>query len=133
MQIRKYHKRIALALAAGGLFLSVAPAAVSAQSLWAEGGRYRNIFSDRKAQEVGDILTIAISESTTLSTSKASSNSKKLYEICKANCAQTYFIQELSDIVGRLPKVSGLVGITAGASTPKYIIEEVQSYVRNDV
>ena len=64
---------------------------------------------------------------------KASSNSKKLYEICKANCEQTYFIQELSDIVGRLPKVSGLVGITAGASTPKYIIEEVQSYVRNDV
>ncbi|MBO4679540.1 MAG: 4-hydroxy-3-methylbut-2-enyl diphosphate reductase [Lachnospiraceae bacterium] len=62
-----------------------------------------------------------------------SSNSKKLYEICKANCEQTYFIQELSDIVGRLPKVSGLVGITAGASTPKYIIEEVQSYVRNDV
>ena len=62
-----------------------------------------------------------------------SSNSKKLYEICKANCEQTYFIQELQDIVGRLPKVSGLVGITAGASTPKYIIEEVQSYVRNDV
>ena len=64
---------------------------------------------------------------------RQSSNSKKLYEICKANCEQTYFIQELSDIVGRLPKVSGLVGITAGASTPKYIIEEVQSYVRNDV
>ncbi len=63
---------------------------------------------------------------------KQSSNSKKLFEICKANCDQTYFIQELSDIVGRLPKVSGLVGITAGASTPKYIIEEVQSYVRND-
>lgn len=64
---------------------------------------------------------------------RQSSNSKKLYEICKSNCEQTYFIQELSDIVGRLPKVSGLVGITAGASTPKYIIEEVQSYVRNDV
>ena len=64
---------------------------------------------------------------------KHSSNSKKLFEICKANCTDTYFIQELNDIVGRLPKVSGLVGITAGASTPKYIIEEVQSYVRNDV
>ena len=63
---------------------------------------------------------------------KQSSNSKKLFEICKANCDQTYFIQELSDIVGRLPRVSGLVGITAGASTPKYIIEEVQNYVRND-
>lgn len=64
---------------------------------------------------------------------RQSSNSKKLFEICNANCAHTYFIQELSDIIGRLPKVSGLVGITAGASTPKYIIEEVQNYVRNDV
>jgi len=61
-----------------------------------------------------------------------SSNSKKLFEICNANCKQTYFIQGLEDIAGRLPKVSGLVGITAGASTPKYIIEEVQNYVRND-
>lgn len=63
---------------------------------------------------------------------RQSSNSKKLFEICNANCKHTYFIQELNDIVGRLPKVSGLVGITAGASTPKYIIEEVQNYVRND-
>lgn len=61
-----------------------------------------------------------------------SSNSKKLFEICKANCSQTFFIQTLDDIIGRLPKVSGVVGITAGASTPKNIIEEVQSYVRND-
>ncbi|SHK54352.1 flagellar L-ring protein precursor FlgH [Selenomonas ruminantium] len=76
MQIQQYHKKIALALAVGGLFLSLAPPAASAQSLWAGGGRYRNIFSDRKAQDVGDILTIAISESTSLSTSKSSSNSK---------------------------------------------------------
>ncbi len=61
-----------------------------------------------------------------------SSNSKKLYEISKANCKQTYFVEVVDDIVGRLPKVTGLVGITAGASTPKYIIEEVQNYVRND-
>lgn len=61
-----------------------------------------------------------------------SSNSKKLFEICKQNCSQTFFIQTLDDIIGRLPKVSGVVGITAGASTPKNIIEEVQSYVRND-
>ncbi len=63
---------------------------------------------------------------------KQSSNSRKLFEICEANCKNTYFIQSLSDIKGKLPKVSGLVGITAGASTPKYIIEEVQNYVRND-
>ena len=71
----KYKKQIALALTAGTLFFSVAPA-VSAQSLWAEGGRYRNVFSDRKAQDVGDILTIVISESTTISDTRSSSNSK---------------------------------------------------------
>ena len=62
----------------------------------------------------------------------SSSNSKKLYEICKANCENTFFIQTVDDIKGELTKISGLVGITAGASTPKYIIEEVQNYVRND-
>ena len=71
----KYKKQIALALTAGTLFFSVAPV-VSAQSLWAEGGRYRNVFSDRKAQDVGDILTIVISESTTISDTRSSSNSK---------------------------------------------------------
>ena len=71
----KYKKQIALALTAGTLFFSVAPA-VSAQSLWAGGGRYRNVFSDRKAADVGDILTIVISESTTISDTRSSSNSK---------------------------------------------------------
>ena len=71
----KYKKQIALALTAGTLFFSVAPA-VSAQSLWAGGGRYRNVFSDRKAAEVGDILTIVISESTSISDTRSNSNSK---------------------------------------------------------
>lgn len=61
-----------------------------------------------------------------------SSNSRKLYEICKANCIQTYFIQTVEDIKGKLPDTDGLIGITAGASTPRYIIEEVQDYVRNE-
>jgi len=61
-----------------------------------------------------------------------SSNSRKLYDISKANCEQTYFIQTVEDIRGNLPDTDGLIGITAGASTPKYIIEEVQKYVRDD-
>ncbi len=61
-----------------------------------------------------------------------SSNSRKLYEICSSNCDRTYFIQTVEDIKGKLPNTDGLIGITAGASTPKYIIEEVQNYVRND-
>ena len=61
-----------------------------------------------------------------------SSNSRKLYEICSENCANTYFIQDVEDIKGKLPDTNGLIGITAGASTPRYIIEEVQNYVRHD-
>lgn len=61
-----------------------------------------------------------------------SSNSRKLYDICRGNCANTYFIQTVNDIKGKLLKEGSLIGITAGASTPRYIIEEVQSYVRHD-
>ena len=61
-----------------------------------------------------------------------SSNSHKLYEICKMECADTHFIQTLDDLHLDLPKSVRLVGITAGASTPNNIIEEVQNYVRNE-
>ena len=61
---------------------------------------------------------------------KHSSNTRKLYEICSRECANTYFIQTLDDLHLELPKSVRLVGITAGASTPNKIIEEVQNYVR---
>ncbi len=59
-----------------------------------------------------------------------SSNTRKLYEICNSECAKTYFIQTLDDLHLELPKAVRLVGITAGASTPNKLIEEVQNYVR---
>ena len=61
---------------------------------------------------------------------KHSSNTRKLYEICSGECANTYFIQTLDDLHLELPKSTSLVGITAGASTPNKLIEEVQNYVR---
>ena len=61
-----------------------------------------------------------------------SSNTRKLYEICSKECAQTCFIQSLADLKLELAKSVRLVGITAGASTPNNIIEEVQNYVRNE-
>ena len=49
----------------------------SAQSLWADDGGYStNIFADRKASRVGDILTIVISESTSTTATKSNTNSK---------------------------------------------------------
>lgn len=75
------------------------------------------------AREVDTMLVIG---------SESSSNTKKLYEICKDECNRTQLIQSVRDIrfesVGEL----GIVGITAGASTPNDIIEEVLTYVRNE-
>lgn len=59
-----------------------------------------------------------------------SSNTRKLYEICNEKCENTFFIQTLDDLNLDLPDSVRLVGITAGASTPNNIIEEVQNYVR---
>ena len=54
-----------------------------------------------------------------------SSNTRKLYEICQKECANTYYIQTLRDLDIRLLPSRGCVGITAGASTPNNLIEEV--------
>ncbi|MDE6910655.1 MAG: 4-hydroxy-3-methylbut-2-enyl diphosphate reductase, partial [Lachnospiraceae bacterium] len=55
-----------------------------------------------------------------------SSNTRKLFELCKSECENTYYIQTLEDLQLELPNSVELVGITAGASTPNKIIEEVQ-------
>ena len=60
---------------------------------------------------------------------KNSSNTQKLFEICDKACSTTYYIQTLGDLdMNQLSSVQ-TVGITAGASTPKNIIEEVQNNV----
>ena len=56
---------------------------------------------------------------------KNSSNSRKLYEISKNQCESTYFIQTLEDLDMECVRSSASLGITAGASTPKNIIQEV--------
>ena len=61
---------------------------------------------------------------------KSSSNTQKLYEICKKECKNTYYIQTLVDLDFDKLKSMGCVGITAGASTPNNIIEEVHTNVR---
>ncbi len=62
--------------------------------------------------------------------SKSSSNTRKLYEICKSECDNTAYVQTCNDLDMSLYKNSDSIGITAGASTPKNIIEEVHTNVR---
>ncbi|MBQ3490305.1 MAG: bifunctional 4-hydroxy-3-methylbut-2-enyl diphosphate reductase/30S ribosomal protein S1 [Clostridia bacterium] len=58
---------------------------------------------------------------------RESSNTKKLYDISRANCPETHFIETARDIPFHITQMTGKVGIAAGASTPGYIIEEVQN------
>ena len=58
---------------------------------------------------------------------KHSSNTRKLFEICKTECANTYFIEQPDDLDLALLRSFHSVGITAGASTPNNIIKEVFS------
>ena len=59
-----------------------------------------------------------------------SSNTQKLFEICEKACNNTYYIQTLGDLDMNQLRSVETVGITAGASTPNNIIEEVQNNVR---
>ncbi len=56
---------------------------------------------------------------------KNSSNTKKLFAIAKEQCGETYFIETFEDIPQEIYLKNKKVGITAGASTPKWTIEEV--------
>jgi 4-hydroxy-3-methylbut-2-enyl diphosphate reductase len=60
---------------------------------------------------------------------KTSSNSAKLYDICRKECENTFFIQTREDLPLPLKGTEKTIGITAGASTPKNIIEEVLNHV----
>ncbi len=56
-----------------------------------------------------------------------SSNSQKLYDICKQECSNTYFIQSSGEFNPECVNSACSIGITAGASTPRQIIEEVHA------
>lgn len=62
--------------------------------------------------------------------SRTSSNTQKLYNLCKSQCKNTYYIQKLDDLETTHFPSDSCVGITAGASTPNNIIQEVSQHVR---
>lgn len=63
---------------------------------------------------------------------KNSSNTQKLYDISKKECANTYYIQTLDDLDLATVKSVDRVGITAGASTPHHIIKEVHGSMADE-
>ena len=79
----------------------------------------------RKVAQCSDVM-IVIGD-------RHSSNTQKLFEICKNECKNTYYIQTSDEMGYTQIRSNNNVGITAGASTPNNIIEEVSKNVRNEL
>lgn len=62
---------------------------------------------------------------------KNSSNTKKLYELSKEFCKNTFYIENYKEIPYNYIDKNTNVGISAGASTPDWIIEEVIKMLEN--
>jgi len=60
---------------------------------------------------------------------KNSANTRRLYKICKDICERTFHIETKEEIDKNLLIGVNKVGVTAGASTPKYIIDDVIEYL----
>ncbi len=60
-----------------------------------------------------------------------SSNTQKLYSICKNACSQTYLLEHIGELDSSCNFNSKKVGITAGASTPAVIIKEAIGKMEN--
>ncbi len=58
--------------------------------------------------------------------SRASSNTAKLYAVCRERCPRSYLIEGASDLAGIDFTGCQTVSITAGASTPYSVIQEVK-------
>jgi len=65
--------------------------------------------------------------------SRSSSNTQKLYDICKALCRETYLIECASDLSEIKLPTGGSIAVTAGASTPLSVIQEVEQTMNEQI
>ncbi len=81
-----------------------------------EATRERQASADKISKEVDVMLIIG---------GKHSSNTKKLLEVCEKNCKKAYHIETIIEIEQINFENCDKIGITAGASTPDWIINEI--------
>jgi len=62
--------------------------------------------------------------------SKTSANTKRLYEISKFINSRSYWVNSKKEIKPIWLKEAKRIGVTAGASTPEYIIEDIIKYLK---
>jgi 4-hydroxy-3-methylbut-2-enyl diphosphate reductase len=60
---------------------------------------------------------------------KNSSNTKQLYNIAKENC-ESYLVENENEIDPNWFKGKKLCGISAGASTPEWLVEKIISKIK---
>ena len=137
-------KWLAGALAAALCTASLAPV-VSAESLWnnPNGQPTKNLFADHRATGIGDIVTIVISESTTTSATRSSSNEKSGSVKLGAGIGIFDFLQAASaggsdkfsakGSAASSNRVAGNVTVTVVDITPggNFILEGTQSIWQN--
>ena len=80
----------------------------------------RQLEAKKMSQECDVILVVG---------GKNSSNTKKLFEISSQNCDKVYFIENAENVKNVKFSQNDKIGILAGASTPKEIINDVKEYV----
>jgi small subunit ribosomal protein S1 len=80
--------------------------------------RERQDSADKVSRQVDRMVVIG---------GKHSSNTKKLFEICSANCQNTILVENSSELPEWPIPEEGVekVGVTAGASTPDWVIQDV--------
>ena len=123
--------------------LAAAPE-VSAQSLWADqDGTSMGLFADHKARNVGDVLTVVISESTSTAATKSTSNSKSGSQSLNAGTGIFGFLAaatasgsdsfKASGAAKDTNKVSGNVTVTVTEVQPNgnMVVEGTQSIWQN--
>ena len=120
----------------------LAGGAVEAKSLWVDNG-YTSLYSDKKARNVGDILTIVINESTTQTASKSRSNSKSgslnvgagtgIFDFIKAFSANGSDSFEADGSATDTSRYSGQITVTVIEVLPNdnLIVEGTQSIWQN--
>lgn len=87
-----------------------------AQNTVCSATRERQDAAHELASEVDAMLVIG---------GRHSSNTNRLAEICRKSCPKTYLIETADEIDLSMLQGVAVMGITAGASTPNWLVDEV--------
>lgn len=64
---------------------------------------------------------------------KNSSNTQKLFETCALRCDRSILVETPDDVPACVAKKSDRIAITAGASTPQWLLEQVRARVEESI